>query len=114
MSMDDYDTLGRKANPAEIVSSAKRSGSQSIAYTYTEPTVFFEYVYETAKLAHHEGLRNVFVTNGYMTAEMLDIFHPYLDAANVDLKAFREETYHHYVGAELQPILENLKKMKEL
>lgn len=114
MSMDDYDTLGRKANPAEIVSSAKRSGSQSIAYTYTEPTVFFEYVYEIAKLAHQEGLRNVFVTNGYMTVEMLDIFHPYLDAANVDLKSFREETYHHYVGAELQPILENLKKMKEL
>ncbi len=114
MTVDDYDTLGQRANPAEIVYSAKRSGSQSIAYTYTEPTVFFEYAYETAKLAQQEGLRNIFVTNGYMTTEMLNIFHPYLDAANIDLKSFREETYHHYVGAELQPILENLKKMKEL
>ena len=114
MPVNDYDTLGRRASPVEIVSSAKRSGSRSIAYTYTEPTVFFEYAYETAKLARQEGLGNVFVTNGYMTTEMLDIFHPYLDAANVDLKSFRQETYHDYVGAGLQPILENMKKMKEL
>ncbi len=114
MPVSDYDALGQKASSAEIVSSAKRSGSRSIAYTYTEPTVFFEYAYETAKLAHQEGLGNVFVTNGYMTAEMLDVFHPYLDAVNVDLKSFREEIYHHYIGAELRPILENLKKMKEL
>jgi pyruvate formate lyase activating enzyme len=91
-----------------------QSGSRSIAYTYTEPTIFFEYALDTARLAHQAGLANIFVTNGYMTREMLELFHPYLDAANVDLKAFRKETYHRYVGAGLQPILDNMKLMKKL
>ena len=106
--------LGYKATPEEIVGSALESGSRSISYTYTEPTVFFEYACDVARLAHQSGLANIFVTNGYMTREMLEMFHPYLDAANVDLKAFREKTYHRYVGAELQPILDNMKLMKKL
>ena len=65
----------------------------SIAYTYAEPTIFFEYAYDTARLAHEAGLANIYVTNGYMAEEMLEAFHPYLDAADVDLKAFRDETY---------------------
>ena len=105
---------GREAAPEQIVASALESGSRSIAYTYTEPTIFFEYAYETARLAHLAGLANIFVTNGYMTQEMLELFHPFLDAANVDLKAFRKETYHRYVGAGLLPILDNLKLMKQL
>jgi pyruvate formate lyase activating enzyme len=105
---------GREAHPNELVASALDTGSQSIAYTYTEPTIFFEYTYDTARLAHQAGLANMYVTNGYMTQEMLEIFHPYLDAANVDLKAFRKETYHRYVGAALQPVLDNLKLMKRL
>jgi len=105
---------GRKASPEQIVSAARETGSRSIAYTYTEPTIFFEYAYHTALLAHLEGLANIYVTNGYMTQEMLEIFHPYLDAANVDLKAFRKETYHRYVGAGLQPVLDNMKLMKKL
>jgi pyruvate formate lyase activating enzyme len=105
---------GRTTSPEEIVSNALITGSRSIAYTYTEPTVFFEYAYHIALLAHLDGLANIFVTNGYMSAEMLEIFHPYLDAANVDLKAFRKETYHHYVGAGFQPVLDNLKRIKQL
>jgi pyruvate formate lyase activating enzyme len=99
-------------NPERIVAEARACGSRSIAYTYTEPTVFFEYAYDVARLAHRVGLANVFVTNGYMSTEMLDTFYPYLDAANVDLKAFRNETYRRYVGARLQPVLDSLKAMR--
>ena len=106
--------MGEPASPAEIVAAAQRSGCRSIAYTYTEPTIFFEYAYDTAVLAYEAGLANVYVTNGYMTEEMLDAFAPYLDAANVDLKAFRDETYRKYAGARLQPVLDSLKVMKRL
>jgi pyruvate formate lyase activating enzyme len=105
---------GREATPEQIVASALETGSRSIAYTYTEPTIFFEYAYETAILAHQAGLNNLFVTNGYMSQEMLEMFQPYLDAANVDLKAFRDGTYRRYVRAGLQPVLDNLKLMKKL
>jgi pyruvate formate lyase activating enzyme len=106
--------MGEKANPELIVSVARKAGSHSIAYTYTEPTIFSEYAYDTARLAHEAGLANIYVTNGYMTEEMLETFHPYLDAANVDLKAFRDEAYRRYVGARLQPVLEAMKVMKRL
>jgi pyruvate formate lyase activating enzyme len=113
--------MGQKATPEEIVAAARQAGCRSIAYTYTEPTIFFEYSFDTARLAHRNGdragLANVYVTNGYMTAgagEMLETFDPYLDAANVDLKAFRDETYHKYAGARLQPVLDSLIAMKRL
>jgi len=106
--------MGQMASPEEIVSAAQRSGTRSIAYTYTEPTVFFEYTYDIARLAHDADLANVYVTNGYMTEEMLETFYPYLDAANVDLKAFRDETYRKYVGARLQPVLDSLRRMRQL
>ncbi len=105
---------GIATTPQQIVATALHVDSRSIAYTYTEPTVFFEYAYDTARLAHGIGIRNVYVANGYMTAEMLELFQPYLDAANVDLKAFRDETYRQYVGARLQPVLDSLKRMKAL
>ena len=82
-----------KLMPEQVVSEAKRSGCLSISYTYTEPTIFFEYAYDTAKLAKEAGLYNIFVTNGYMSKEALDTIRPYLNAANVDLKSFREEFY---------------------
>ena len=100
--------------PRDIVSAAQQTGCRSIAYTYTEPTIFFEYAYDTARLANDAGLANVFVTNGYMTGEMLDLMDPYLDAANVDLKSFRDAVYREYVGARLQPVLDSMIKMKEL
>jgi pyruvate formate lyase activating enzyme len=106
--------MGEPASPAEIVAAAHQTGCRSIAYTYTEPTIFFEYTYDIARLAQERDIANIYVTNGYMTEEMLDLFHPYLDAANVDLKAFRDETYRKYVGARLQPVLDSLKEMKSL
>ncbi|HHS96344.1 MAG TPA: AmmeMemoRadiSam system radical SAM enzyme [Chloroflexi bacterium] len=114
MPREQHFIMGQPTTPEQIVAAARRTGSRSIAYTYTEPTVFFELTYDTARLAHEAGIANVYVTNGYMTEEMLKTIHPYLDAANVDLKAFRDETYRKYVGARLQPVLDSLKKMKEL
>jgi pyruvate formate lyase activating enzyme len=105
---------GEDVLPAEIVSQAKKSGSKTIAYTYTEPTVYLELAYDTAKIAHENGLKNVFVTNGFMTAEAIEMMAPYLTAANVDLKSFRDEFYKKRCGARLNPVLESLKKMKEM
>ena len=106
--------VGRERTPAEVVEQALRSGSRSIAYTYTEPTVYFEFAFDTAEIAREKGLKNVFVTNGYMTPGMLELIAPSLDAANVDLKAFRDDFYKKQCGARLQPVLDSLRKMKEL
>jgi len=114
MPREEGRIAGRDLAPAEIVELALRSGSKSISYTYTEPTVFFELVYETAGIAREKGLRNVLVTNGYMTGEMLRLFAPRLDAANVDLKAFSDEFYRKQCGAKLQPVLASLQTMKAL
>ncbi len=114
MPREEGRIIGGNIPPDTIVRNAKRYGSRSIAYTYTEPTIFFEYAYDTAVQAHKEGIANVYVTNGYMTPEMLDAFHPYLDAANVDLKAGKDEFYRRYCGAKLQPVMDSLKKMKAL
>ncbi len=105
---------GEELLPEKIVALAKHHNCKSISYTYTEPTVFFEYAYETAKLAHQEGIGNNFVTNGYMTQEALRTIQPYLNAANVDLKAFTEEHYRRVCGARLGPVLDTLRLMKEL
>ena len=105
---------GYEAPPEQLIEHAQQAGCKTIAYTYTEPTIFFEYAYDTARLAHAAGLANVFITNGYMTSEMLETIAPYLDAANVDLKAFRDRTYRKYIGARLQPVLDSLKKLKQL
>ena len=106
--------LGTSCTPGEVVDAAQRDGCRSIAYTYTEPTVFFEFAYETARLAHNKGIRNVFVTNGYMTAEALEMINPYLDAANVDLKAFTDKYYKELCGAGLKHVQATLKSMKSL
>jgi pyruvate formate lyase activating enzyme len=105
---------GSDVSPSKIVSLAKQYGCRSISYTYTEPTIYFEYAYETACQAHLEGIKNVFVTNGYMTGEALETIQPYLDAANVDLKSFREKFYKEICGAKVKPVLENLKKMRQM
>lgn len=105
---------GRKTMPEEIVEQAVQSGCKSIAYTYTEPTIFFEYSYDIAKLATDAGLKNVYVTNGFMTSEMLRMIEPYLDAANVDIKAFRDETYRALMGGRLEPVLESCRLMKSM
>jgi pyruvate formate lyase activating enzyme len=114
MPREEQAILGEDSSPATVVAEAKRDFCQSIAYTYTEPTMNFEFNYETAKLAHGAGLHNIYVTDGYMSREMLEMFHPYLDAANVDLKSFRKRTYQRYIGSTLQPVLDSLKTMKDL
>ena len=106
--------MGEEFPPENVVLSARQSNCRSISYTYTEPTIFFEYAYETAKLAHSSGLKNIFVTNGYMTSEALDLINPYLDAANVDLKAFSDDFYKEQCGAKLAPVLESLQKLKSM
>lgn len=106
--------VGDFFTPEDVVSAAKRAGCRTIAYTYTEPTVFFEFAYDTAKLAHEEGILNVFVTNGYMTSEALHMIKPYLDAANVDLKAFNDDFYKEQCSAKRKHVMETLKLMKSL
>ncbi len=101
-----------------VIAAARRYGCKSISYTYTEPTIFFEYTYDVARLAHESMLTNVYVTNGYMTPEMLEMVTshagpPLMDAANVDLKSFRDEFYRKECGASLQPVLDSLKMMKQ-
>jgi len=106
--------VGQDASPEEIVSAAKRTGCGSIAYTYSEPTIFFEYALDVAKLAYKEGIKNVFVTNGYISAEALREISPYLDAANIDLKSFSGDFYRKNCGARLEPVLESIKLHKKL
>lgn len=105
---------GQEFSPQDVVAAAKRHDCQSISYTYTEPTVFFEYAYDTARLAKKEGMANIFVTNGYMRPEALDAIHPYLDACNVDLKAMHEGFYKDMCGAHLQPVLDSIRRMKDM
>jgi pyruvate formate lyase activating enzyme len=105
---------GKPFKPEDIVDAAIKSGCASIAYTYTEPTIFFEYSYDTAKLAREKGLKNVYVTNGYMSKEALDAISPYLDAANIDLKSFSDDFYINMCKARLQPVLDTIKRMKAL
>ncbi len=105
---------GSKSTPDEIVSAAIRNHCDSIAYTYTEPTIFFELAYDTAKIAHEKGLKNVFVTNGYMTQEALEMIQPYLDGANVDLKGFDDAKYRKVCGAKLEPVKETIRRMRAM
>ncbi|NQT75193.1 MAG: AmmeMemoRadiSam system radical SAM enzyme [Candidatus Omnitrophica bacterium] len=114
LSKRDEDAPGSQLKPEEVVREAKKNKCKSISYTYTEPTVFFEYAHDTAMLAKEAGLSNVFVTNGYMTEEALETIKPYLDAANVDLKSFREDFYKDMCQAHLQPVLDSIKTMKRL
>lgn len=105
--------LGEGVSPAAIVEAAKRRRCASISYTYTEPTIYFELAFDTARLAVEAGLRNVFVTNGYITPEALREIRPYLHAANIDLKGFSEEFYRKICGARLQPVLDAIRLYKE-
>lgn len=101
-------------HPEKVVSLASQYDCRSIAHTYTEPTIFYEYAYDVARQCEKEDIKNLFVTNGYMTAEVLKHSQPHIQAANVDLKAFKEETYKKICGARLKPVLESISLMKEL
>jgi len=112
-SEDDIGT-GQEVPEERIVALAKNYGCQSISYTYTEPTIFFEYAYDSAKIATSDGLKNIFVTNGYMTREALQTINPHLHAANIDLKSFNNQSYLKICGAKLNPVLESIELMKEM
>jgi pyruvate formate lyase activating enzyme len=105
---DQRDYVGQRALPEALVSTCLRDSIPMIAYTYNEPTVFFEYTYDTAKLAHENGIKNVYVSNGYMSQDALDMIEPYLDGINVDLKAFTDEFYREQCQARLAPVKRNI------
>jgi pyruvate formate lyase activating enzyme len=108
--MVDY----REVKPEEMVSIAVENKAPIIAHTYTEPTVFFEYAFDIAKLSSKKGIKNVFVTNGYIEHQPLKDIAPYLDAANIDLKAFNEKFYKKVCGAQLGKVLKTIKLYKKL
>jgi pyruvate formate lyase activating enzyme len=103
---------GEAVSPERLVEMAREKRARSISYTYTEPTVFFELVLETAKLARAAGLRNVLVSNGYMTGKALALLGPFLDGANIDVKSFSEEFYKKYCAARLGPVLDTVAAMR--
>jgi pyruvate formate lyase activating enzyme len=114
MPRDEKRIVGEDVSPEEIVATAIKTGCRTIAYTYTEPTIYFEYAYDIARLATPAGLKNIFVTNGYMTEDALRTIHPHLHGANVDLKAFGEDFYQKRCGGKLAGVLQSLRVMKEL
>jgi pyruvate formate lyase activating enzyme len=105
--------VGEEVEPQKIVEAAKETQARSISYTYTEPTIFFEFCRDTGILAAQEGLKNIFVTNGYVTEEALEEAKGWLHAANVDLKSFSEDFYRRFCGASLQPVLDTIRRMWE-
>jgi pyruvate formate lyase activating enzyme len=107
------ETYNGELFPEQVVERAEQSGCQSIAYTYSEPTAWYEYMYDTAHVAASRGIRNVWITNGYMNEPPLRDLCQYLDAANVDLKSFREEIYNKLNAGTLEPVLNTLKVLKD-
>ncbi|OQZ00269.1 MAG: AmmeMemoRadiSam system radical SAM enzyme [Candidatus Brocadia sp. UTAMX2] len=112
---EDQDSIaGKDIAPEKIVEDAVRNQCKSIAYTYTEPTIFFEYAYEIAKIASQQSVKNVFVTNGYITRKALATIKPYLHAVNIDLKSFSSQTYKKIYGAQLEQVLDGIRSYKEM
>jgi pyruvate formate lyase activating enzyme len=103
---------GEDLTPEDVVEAAARSGSASISYTYTEPTIFLEFALDCAKLAHKRGIKNVFVSNGFMTPESTELIAPYLDGINIDLKG-DNEFYKEVCAARVKPVKKTIKLMKE-
>jgi pyruvate formate lyase activating enzyme len=105
---------GREATPEQLVQAALNNRAKSISYTYSEPTIFFELMQDTARLARRNGLLNVMVSNGFQSEECLDELSELIDAANIDLKAYTGEFYKEQCGAKLEPVKKNLKRMVEM
>jgi pyruvate formate lyase activating enzyme len=106
--------FGQQMSPEDVIREAKATQCASISYTYTEPTMFFEYAYDIARLARKAGIANCFVTNGYIEEKPLREIRPYLDAANIDLKGFNASFYKKICGADLSKVLESIRLHKEL
>ena len=114
MSQEREEYGENEMTPKQIVDLALKNKTQSIAFTYNEPTVFIEYCYDVAKLAHKNKLKTVFVSNGYESKESLTYISKYLDAINIDLKSFNEKFYLATCKARLQPVLETIKLAHKL
>ncbi len=114
MPHDRNQILGEPMMPEVVLEEALRSRSATISYTYTEPTIFFEFALDIARPAASRGLRNIFVSNGYMTEECLKEIYPNLHGANVDLKGFSDKYYKEVCGAKLQPVLRTLELMRRM
>lgn len=110
----EISNFGYEFQPEKIVEICIEKNIPGIAYTYNEPSIFFEYAYDTAKLANKKGIKNVFVTNGYETEEALKLINPYLDAMNIDLKSFSDEFYKKICKGRLQPVLDTIKLAHKL
>ncbi len=106
--------IGQDATPHQVVQDAILSGSKSISYTYVEPTIFYEFAYDTGVIARSKGIKNIFVSNGYMTQETCRHSVDFLDAINIDLKAFSDKFYKEVCKAKLQPVLDSIRLMHEL
>lgn len=106
--------LGEPTAPQAIVNAALRAGAASIAYTYNEPTVFFELLLPTAKLAIQNGLQNILVSNGFQSPECLELLRPFIHAVNIDLKAISPKFYEKLCGAKLSPVLDNCIAMQKM
>jgi len=109
----EREPLGESLPPAKLIDIARKQKIESIAYTYNEPTVFFEYTYDAAKLAHEHGIKNVYVSNGFMSPAALEKIGPYLDGINVDLKGFTNELYETYTGTRIAPVKRNIKTIAQ-
>lgn len=105
---------GRRATPEQVVENAQKSNCRSISYTYVEPTVFYEFAFDCAQLAAEHNIKNIFVSNGYLSEQATRNLAPYLDAINIDIKSFRDEMYRKICGARLQPVLDSVRLMREL
>ena len=113
-SLHNGEIAGFLRTPEEIVETAKKQGCKSISYTYVEPTIFYEFAFDTARLAKEQGIKNIFVSNGYTSPEATREIAPFLDANNIDLKAFTDKFYKEVCGARLKPVLDTIILMKEL
>ena len=105
--------LGEDLSPREIVKIAKENNLPSIAYTYTSPTIFSEYALNTMKLAKEQGIKNIWISNGFWSKELFEMISPFLDAANIDLKGFSDDFYIKYCGGRVQPVLDTLERIKK-
>ncbi len=115
ISQRDIDMVkGPSMTPEDAVAVSLRQGAAGIAWTYNEPTIWFEFTYEASKLAKKEGLYTCYVTNGYMTAEALETIAPYLDAMNIDVKSFDDGFYSDLCGSHLEPVKKTCRRAVEL
>lgn len=104
----------REMSPEDVINYAKKKNCKHIAYTYNEPLIWLEYILDVAKLARENGITNVLVTNGYITHEAFELIKPYIDGANVDVKAFTDNFYQEIVGVpSIKPVLDTVKNMHQ-